>query len=130
VSVRALSLSALALVLLASTACGRSPERDVRRTLDDFVSATAKKDYQRLCDDIFAKELVAQVRKTVPCEVALKNSSLDDARAPKLTIKKIKVDGDTATAVVATSAANQRSSEDTVKLVREGDAWRIQALAS
>jgi hypothetical protein len=130
VSVRALSLPALALVLVASTACGRSPERDVRRTLDDFVSATAKKDYQRLCDDIFAKELVEQVRKTVPCEVALKNSSLDDARAPKLTIKAIKVDGDTATAVVATSAANQRSSEDTVKLVKEGDAWRIQALAS
>jgi hypothetical protein len=130
VSVRALSLPALALVLVASTACGRSPERDVRRTLDDFVSATAKKDYQRLCDDIFAKELVEQVRKTVPCEVALKNSSLDDARAPKLTFKAIKVDGDTATAVVATSAANQRSSEDTVKLVKEGDAWRIQALAS
>ena len=118
------------ILALTSAACGRSPERDVRRTLDDFATATAKKDYQRLCDEIFSEKLVEEVRQVVPCEVALQRSSLADARDPKLTIKSIKVDGDTARATVDTSAANQRASTDTVQLVKEGDAWRIVALAS
>ena len=126
--VRAITF-ALVLTLLAA-GCGRSPERDVRDALEAFAEATAKKDYQRLCDDIFSEKLVEQVRQQVPCELALKNSSLGDARRPKLEIKRITVDGDTANAVVATSAANQRPSEDTVRLVKEGEDWRIQALSS
>jgi Putative lumazine-binding len=125
---RAITLTTV-LVLLAS-ACGRSPERDVRDTLNAFAEATAKKDYQRLCDDIFSEKLVEQVRQQVPCELALKNSSLGDAQKPKLEIKRITVDGDVANAVVASSAANQRPSEDTVRLVKEGEDWRIQALSS
>ena len=126
--VRAITLIVAATVLAAG--CGRSPERDVRDTLNAFTEATAKKDYQRLCDDIFSAKLVEQVRKQVPCELALQNSSLGDAKNPKLEIKRIKVDGDTATAEVATSAANQKPSQDTVRLVKEGDDWRIQALSS
>ena len=120
----------LLICVLALAACGRSPERDVRDTLNALADATAKKDYQRLCDEIFSEKLVEQVRQTVPCEVALQNSSLNDAKDPKLEIRSIKVDGDTATAVVATSAANQRASEDTVRLVKEGEDWRVAALAS
>lgn len=130
-SLRAITPASLALVLaLTATACGRSPERDVRDTLNAFREATAKKDYQRLCDDIFSAKLVEQVRQQVPCELALKNSSLGDAKDPKLEIKSIKVDGKTANAVVTSSAANQKPSEDTVRLVKEGDDWRIQALSS
>ena len=120
----------LLFVIAVLAGCGRSPERDVRDTLNAFREATAKKDYQRLCDEIFSSKLVEQVRRQVPCELALKNSSLGDAKNPKLEIKNIKVDGSTANAVVTTSAANQRSSEDTVRLVKEGDDWRIQALSS
>ena len=127
-TVRAITLLVAATVL--AVGCGRSPERDVRDTLDAFREATAKKDYQRLCDDIFSSKLVEQVRQQVPCELALKNSSLGDAKDPKLEIQNIKVEGNTANAVVTTSAANQRSSEDTVRLVKEGDEWRIQALSS
>jgi Putative lumazine-binding len=115
---------------LTGLGCGRSDERDVRDTLDAFAEATRQKDYQRLCDELFSAKLVAEVRQTVPCEVALQNSSLDDARDPKLTIRTVKVDGDRATAEVSTSAANQRPSTDTVQLVREDGDWRIQALAS
>jgi hypothetical protein len=117
-------------LLVVAAGCGQSEERAVRRTLDDFAQATARKDYQRLCDDLFAQRLVEEVRRTVPCEVALRNSSLNDARNPKLTVRRITVDGNRATAVVATSAANQRPSEDTVELVKEREQWRILALAS
>ena len=124
------AISLLIVLALAATGCGRSPERDVRNTLNAFADATAEKDYQRLCDDIFSAKLVEQVRRQVPCEVALKNSSLGDAKDPKLEIKRITVDGNVANAVVSSSAANQRASEDTVRLVKEGDDWRIQALSS
>ena len=112
-------------------ACGRaSGEEEVRATLQSFADATARKDYQRLCDELFSKELVEEVDRQYPCELALKNSSLGDARSPKLEVRSVKLDGDTATAQVRTSAANQPASEDTVRLVREGDSWRIAALAS
>ena len=120
----------LVFVIALLAGCGRSPERDVRDTLNAFRDATAKKDYQRLCDEIFSAKLVEQVRQQIPCELALKNSSLGDAKDPKLEIKSIKVDGNTASAVVTTSAANQKPSEDTVRLVKEGEDWRIQALSS
>jgi Putative lumazine-binding len=129
VSARAI-LALLCVLAVAGAGCGRSEEREVRRTLDAFAQATARKDYQRLCDDLFAERLVEEVRRTVPCEVALRNSSLNDARNPKLTVRSVAVDGNRATAVVATSAANQRPSEDTVELVKEGEQWRILALAS
>ena len=124
------ALTAVLALCLPLAACGRSDERDVRDTLEAFADATARKDYQRLCDELFSTRLVEEVRQTVPCEVALQNSSLDDARNPKLTIRSIKVDGSRATAEVATSAANQRPSQDTVQLVKEDGEWRIQALAS
>src|SRR5690606_32948567 len=110
------------------TACGRSEERDVRDALEAFAEATAAKDYQRLCDELFASALVEQVRTQLPCEVALRNSSLEEARDPKLEIRSISVDGDRATAVVRSSAANQESSEDTVELVKEDGEWRIMSL--
>ena len=119
------------LLALALPACGReSDESKVRATLDEFAQATARKDYQRLCDDLFAEKLVEQVRRTVPCEVALRNSSLEDARSPKLVVRRVRITGDTASAVVRTTAANQPPSEDTVQLVREGEEWRIVSLAS
>jgi hypothetical protein len=125
-------IALVAVLALAAplTACGGSDEDDVRETLEAFAQATARKDYQRLCDELFSSKLVEEVRQTVPCEVALQNSSLDDARNPKLTVRSVKVDGDRATAEVATTAANQRPSQDTVQLVRENGEWRIQALAS
>lgn len=120
----------LCILTLALAACGEDPEGDVRATLDDFATATAKKDYQRLCDDIFSEKLVEEVRKVVPCEVALGRSDLASAESPKLDVQSVKIEGDSATAVVSTTAKNQTPSKDTVRLVKEGETWRIQSLAS
>jgi len=128
VTVRAITLLVAATVL--AVGCGRSPERDVRDTLRTLERAIAEKNYQRLCDDVFSEKLVEQVRETLPCEVALQRSEIETLRDPKLEVKSIKVDGSTATAEVASSAANQKPSEDTVRLVKEGDDWRVVALSS
>jgi hypothetical protein len=123
-------LLALAVAALA-LGCGRESEEDqVRTTLDEFAAATANKDYQALCDELFATKLVEEVRQTVACELALKNSDLARAQKPKLEVLRVKVDGEKATADVRTSAANQRPSRDTVELIREGDDWRIISLSS
>jgi hypothetical protein len=116
---------------LAVSACGReSEEEQVRASLDRFAEATAKKDFQALCDDVFATRLVEEVRRSVACELALKNSSLGEAEKPRLEILSVKVDGDRATADVRSSAANQPASQDTVELIREEDEWRIISLSS
>ena len=125
-------LTTLVLVsAIAASGCGReSEEEKVRAKLDEFASATAKKDYDTICDDVFSEKLVEQVKRTLPCEVALKQSDLGAAKSPKLDIKRIRVDGKRATADVTSSAANQRPSKDTVQLVQEAGGWRIIALSS
>ncbi|HEV2814638.1 MAG TPA: nuclear transport factor 2 family protein [Solirubrobacteraceae bacterium] len=126
---RTLIAAALATAALLA-ACGGDDEGDVRETLDAFAEATAKKDYQRMCDDLLADELIDQIRKVnLPCEVALR-TGLEDVEKPKLEIRSVKIDGDTASARVRSSAANQEPSEDVVRLVKAGDDWRIASLVS
>ena len=126
---RPLAALLCALVAVPLAACGgRDDEKDVRAVLERFATATAAKDFQTICDGVFAEALVEEVRQAVPCELALKNSDLGDAKEPKLEILDVKVDGKQATAKVRTSAENQETSEDTVRLVREKEGWRVQAL--
>ena len=127
---RPLVLLLCALAALTLVACGgRDDEEDVRAVLQRFATATAAKDFQTICDRVFAEDLVEEVRKSVPCEIALRSSDLGDAEAPRLEVLDVTVDGDRASAKVRTSADNQESSEDTVRLVREEEGWRVQALA-
>ena len=126
-----MALLALIATALAGAGCsGESDEEKVRETLNRFADATARKDYQAICDDVFATKLVDEVKQSVPCELALKNSSLGEAQKPKLEIGSVKVDGDRATADVKSSAANQRPSQDKVQLIREEGEWRIISLSS
>jgi hypothetical protein len=116
---------------LVLSACGReSDESAVRDTLQTFAEATSRKDYQRLCDELFSEKLVEEVNKTLPCEVALRRSDLDAARNPRIEVRRVKIDGDRATAEVRSTAANQPPSDDSVQLVRENEQWRIAALSS
>jgi hypothetical protein len=122
-----------ACLLALAAGCGDgdgNPEDDVRASLDRFAKATAAKDFQTLCDSVFAKGLVDQVNRELPCELALKNSSLGDAEKPSLEILSVKVDGERASARVRSSAANQPPSEDTVGLLKEQGEWRIISLSS
>jgi hypothetical protein len=110
--------------------CGSGPSEDerVHAAVEAFGQATAAKDYQRLCDKLLAPKLVAKVEAVgLPCEVALRQG-LGDVREPALTIGRITVKGDTATADVQSSAAGEPPSHDTLKFVRVGGEWRIASL--
>ena len=98
-------------------------------TLRAYQRATATGDYRTLCSRVLSGKLVARLAKIgLPCEVALERG-LRGVVAPRLTIRRIRIRGDVALALVRTSAAGQRPSEDTIELVREGDQWRVSTLA-
>jgi hypothetical protein len=138
-AVRAPVLVLIVLLLTAgAAACGGDeakrpdPEREVRAALDVYVRAVAAKDYDTLCDRVFAEELLADLRRVeLSCEVALQRG-LQDVERPTLVVRSVRVQDDrgTADAVVRTDAANQPPSDDTVRLIRRGGRWRIAALAS
>jgi ketosteroid isomerase-like protein len=121
--------SLLAAAALLS-ACGRSEERDVRDTLERYAQAIERKDYQALCDDLLAEELIENLRTVgAPCEIALRRG-LKDVEKPTIAIESIKVDGNTATAVARTDAANEEPSKDTIRLAKQDGKWKIADLTS
>lgn len=127
---RAAVAAVLACALVAG--CGDSgptDEEQVRQTLTEFGRATSAKDYQALCDRVFAKELTDKLSQVgLPCEVAMQQS-LGEVKDPRLTIGKVTVGEEgTATAEVRTSAAGQEPSQDTVELRRVEGEWRISSL--
>lgn len=120
-----------ALVALAGCGSGPTAQEQVRQTLDEFGRATAAKDYQALCDRVFAKQLVDKLTQVgLPCEVAMQRS-FENVKDPRLTIGRITVakDEKSAKAEVRTSASGQTPSQDTVELVPvEDDGWRVSSL--
>jgi ketosteroid isomerase-like protein len=124
---RPVLLSAGAVCVLAG--CGSSPADQVRSTLRGFADATAKRDYQALCDDYFSPALVDQVEQAgLPCEAAIR-PEISATKSPKLKVQSVKVTGDKALAQIHTSAANQPPSDDTIQLVKVKGHWRIASLA-
>jgi hypothetical protein len=122
-------LTALAALALAGCGdSGPSDEAQIRGALEEFQRATAEKDYAALCERVLAPKLIETVEQVgLSCEMALEKG-LGSVRDPRISVGSVTVDGDGATAQVRSSAAGEEPSEDTVRLVRVGDAWRIASL--
>jgi ketosteroid isomerase-like protein len=125
-------LAAAAAAAAASLAagCGKSDDDKVRDTLARFEQATEKRDYKALCDDVLSEQVVQRLRAVgLPCETALQRSSVASTLQPSITVEQVKVRGDTALAQITTTAVGQRASHDTIRLVKQGDDWRISSLS-
>ncbi len=115
-------------ILSGCGSSGPTEEQQVREAVDAFSKATAAKDYDKLCKQLLAPKLLEKVRQAgLPCEVAL-SKGLGDVKDPKVTIGQVTVNGDSATADVATSAIGEAPSRDTLKLTKIGGRWRIASL--
>ena len=121
----------VALALLAG-GCGggdASDEEQVRDVLGTFARAVEGRDYQRLCDEVFAPKLLDGLAGIgLPCEVALRNS-LGEVKDPRLTVGGVTVEDDRATAEIRTSAEGQQPSSDTLELQRVDGKWKVSALS-
>jgi hypothetical protein len=119
-------------LILLFNALKPEPDREgeVRATLDRYVEATRDKDYQTLCDDLYASDLIQRVRGTgLPCEVALR-TGLEDRKNPQLTVLDvIDVTDDQARARIRTTAVDEPPSVDVVTLVDEDGSWRVESLS-
>jgi hypothetical protein len=123
-------LVAVLAVLGAVCGCGGGPSdtERVHGVVEAFGKASAAKDYQWLCDDLLAPKLVEEVESAgLPCEVALKQG-LGEVQAPRLTVGRVSVSGDSASVEVRSTAAGEAPSRDTLQLVRVDDSWRIASL--
>jgi hypothetical protein len=120
----------LVAALAGGSGCGGASEEErVRDAVGDFGTASAKKDYQHICDDLVAKDLAESVEAVgLPCEVAFKRG-LDPVKDPKIEIKKVKINKTRALVSIRSTAKNQPPSDDTLELVLEGGDWRIASLA-
>jgi hypothetical protein len=130
---RAVRLLAPVLVLAILAGCGDTgptPEQQVRTTVSDFGHATAAKDYKTLCDRILAPKLIEDVTSIgLSCEAALKRG-LGNVKDPRLTIGRVVIDGDSASAEIRSSASGEEPSKDTLKLVKVNGTWKISSLGS
>ena len=121
-----------ALAAAALAACGgggRSDDEKVRDSLSRFEQAAKDGDYKALCDEVLSPRLTKLMAEHgLPCRVALQRG-LGGVLQPSIDVRKVKVDGDTALALVTTTAVGERPSQDTIRLVRDGGDWRVDSLS-
>src|SRR2546430_5390255 len=107
----AAAAAALAIAVTAA-GCGSSNEQQVRDTLKRYEQATARQDYDALCNKVLARALIDRLAQVgLPCHQALR-IGLGSVRNPKLQVLKIKVTGVLALALVRSSASGQPASTD------------------
>ena len=103
------------------------PAKDVAATVSLLERATAKRDFQTICDRVFTRTAREQAGGS-DCAALLKRTA-GDVRRPRIEIKSIRVKGENAVVAVDTTAAGQKRVPETIELVRKGRQWRVSALA-
>ncbi len=120
-------MSALAAACLLA-GCGMSDHDQVRAKVQQFLHATQSKDYKTLCTEVLGPSLLEHLASSgVPCESAMR-IGLAGVKSPTLSIGRITVAGQRATAIALTGAAGQRASLDAIELIRTSQGWRVESL--
>jgi hypothetical protein len=106
-------------------------QKDVAQTVEDLQSFARKGDAAKICSEVLAKDLVVKIQSSSkkPCDKALKDT-IADADAFELTVKKVAVNGDRATAVVKSVGGSNQDRTQTLTLVRDQSAWKIATLGT
>jgi hypothetical protein len=128
----ALTLSACGQTTKDSAKDFQGEEKAVAQTVEDLQSASSKGDEDEICDEILVADLANKIKaratkKQKTCADVLKDS-LRDADSFELQVKKVAVNGTTATATVESDAAGDDKVTTTLALTKAGDGWRISSL--
>ena len=119
---------------LALSACGSagpskpaSDQEQVTKVVDALASAGSRRDAKRICTEILAKQLVAELKTAGgDCEAEM-DRAIKDATDYDLQVVSVKVNGRNATAQVR---QGDKGPVATFTFVKEGDAWKASALGS
>jgi hypothetical protein len=109
----------------------RGDQKAVAQAVEDLQSATRKGDEAKICTDLLAPALLTKIRAAQRdgCEPALK-TALKDVDSYELTVKRVAIDGTSATATVTSDVGRKDDRTDTLTLVKVGRAWKISELGS
>jgi len=120
-------VSALAAACLLA-GCGMSDHDQVQAKVQQFLHATRSKDYKSLCTEVLGPSLLEHLAASgVPCETAMR-IGLAGVKGPTLSIGRITVAGQRATAITLTGAAGQQASLDAIELIKTSQGWRVESL--
>jgi hypothetical protein len=128
----ALTLSACGQTSKDSAGDFQGQEKAVAQTVEDLQSAASKGDRDKICDELLAADLANKIKARATgtqktCADVLKNS-LRDADSFELQVKKVAINGTTATATVESDAAGDDKTTTALTLTKAGDGWRISSL--
>jgi hypothetical protein len=130
-----LLLGALALAL-GVAGCGetvatnsfRGEAHAVAQRISTFEKHASESSQSKICEQDLASELKARIKASgKSCSEALKEQ-LKDVEVPSLTVQSVAVHGGTATATVK-STWSGKTEVTTLKLVKEGEDWKISGVA-
>lgn len=137
-------LPVLAAAALMLSACGQASkdsandfkgeQKAVAQTVEDLQSAASKNDPGKICDEILAADLANKIKARATgdqktCGDVLKQS-LRDADSSELQVKKVTINGTTATATVESDKAGDEKQTTELTLTKAGDGWRIASLGT
>lgn len=107
--------------------CGAtSPSDQVRNTINDFATAAAENDYQHICSDLIAPDVLKEFKQHKLSCVAAFKSSLQNHKNAKFDIVKITVQGKVGVAQVHATSSNTQPVTDTFTLVKNRKGmWQI-----
>jgi hypothetical protein len=123
-------------LLLPLAACGAAPsskskfqgeQQKVAQVVDDLAAAGRSGDADKICSDILAKELVAELKSAGGECVTEMKSAIDDASDYDLRVDSVKVDGNNATARVRQGT---KGAPTTYTFVKESGGWRASQLGT
>ena len=117
-------------VAYALSGCGTSASDQVQAKLEQFAHAVAQRDTATLCSQVLAPDLVGHLNAAgLGCQQAMRTfvRSVSD---PSLSVAKVHVTGQKASAMVLARAKGQPSSVEAVQLTNTKEGWRLASLAS
>jgi hypothetical protein len=136
-----LALSATVAVLVAgcattgtvSTSGLSGAQKDIATTIGDFQSDAQAGDAAKICSAELAPSVVAALNANGhTCEAVIKDQLkvVDSFSLQLPTNNAIKVNGNTATAVVQDTQSGKTTHVDTLTLVKSGNTWKIARLGA
>ena len=122
---RALGVVVAAALALGLSGCGSSDSDQVHAKVEEFVHAVSTHDAKTVCEQVLAPSLVARFTgEGLSCERGIQ-IFLASVRNPTLSVGRVTVNRNGASALVLTGARCQKLTLADLFLVKTSGGWRI-----